>query len=295
MELKQPRLATDDELRLFHSESYIEFIKNHNAGSTKETETSDDSSDGDEVSEEQLEFGLGYDCPKLPRMYDFVRTIAGATLSAVESLLGGSTIVINWCGGWHHGQRDEAEGFCYVNDIAVGIQKLREKFRRVLYIDLDVHHGNGVENAFCFTKRVFTLSFHLREDGFFPGTGLVEDCGLGPGRGYSANFPYKSGISGKSFVNSFKNVSRLIQNVYKADVCVLQCGADVLVGDPLGGANLVLEDLGECLKEVLRWNIPLLLLGGGEIPADLSVTEIYLFFDSQVVITHQMLHVFGLI
>lgn len=82
---------------------------------------------------------------------------------------------------------------------------------------------------------------------------------------YAANFPYKSGISGKNFVNSFKNVSRLVQSYYKADVCVLQCGADVLVGDPLGGANLVLEDLGQCLKEVLSWNIPLMLLGGGEI------------------------------
>lgn len=265
MQVRPSRLATDDELRLFHSESYIEFIKKHNAGSLIENEDSDDCSDDEEVSEEQLEFGLGYDCPKLPRMYDFVKTIGGGTLTAVDSLLEGSEIVINWCGGWHHGQRDEAEGFCYVNDIAIGIQKLREKFKRVLYIDLDVHHGNGVENAFCFTKRVFTLSFHLREDGFFPGTGLAEDCGLGPGRGYSANFPYKSGISGKNFVNSFKNVSRLVQNYYKSEMCVLQCGADVLVGDPLGGANLVLEDIGQCLKEVLSWNIPLLLLGGGDI------------------------------
>lgn len=99
--------------------------------------------------------------------------------------------------------RDEAEGFCYINDIGIAVQKLREKFKRIFYIDLDIHHGNGVENAFAFTKRVFTLSFHQYEVGFFPGSGNVSDCGLGTGRGYSANFPYKSGIRGNIFVKYF--------------------------------------------------------------------------------------------
>lgn len=99
--------------------------------------------------------------------------------------------------------RDNAEGFCYVNDICIGIQKLREKFKRVLYIDLDTHHGNGVENAFGYTKRAFTLSFHQYECGFYPNSGSVNDCGLGQGRGYAANFPYRSGVSGNMFVEYF--------------------------------------------------------------------------------------------
>lgn len=99
--------------------------------------------------------------------------------------------------------RDEAEGFCYVNDIVIGIQRLRARFQRVLYIDLDVHHGNGVENSFSYSKRVFTLSFHQFGPGFYPCSGSAESCGAGSGRGYSANFPYKPHFSGELFVKYF--------------------------------------------------------------------------------------------
>lgn len=165
----------------------------------------------------------GYDCPKLNNLWKFATTIAGGTITAIEAIYSGASIAINWCGGWHHAQRyifytykglrtiesifflysDNAEGFCYVNDICIGIQKLREKFQRVLYIDLDVHHGNGVENAFAYTQRAFTLSFHQYECGFFPNSGNVNDCGLGNGRGYAANFPYRSGVSGSLFTEYF--------------------------------------------------------------------------------------------
>lgn len=136
-------------------------------------------------------------------MWKFATTIAGGTITAIEAIYSGANIAINWCGGWHHAQRDNAEGFCYVNDISIGIQKLREKFKRVLYIDLDTHHGNGVENAFAYTKRTFTLSFHQYECGFFPNSGSVNECGSGQGRGYAANFPYRSGVRGKMFIEYF--------------------------------------------------------------------------------------------
>lgn len=100
--------------------------------------------------------------------------------------------------------RDEAEGFCYVNDICIGIQRLRSQFRRILYIDLDIHHGNGVENAFAHTRRVFTLSFHQYQAGFYPGSGSQNDCGTGSGKGYCANFPYRSHIQGELFVRYFQ-------------------------------------------------------------------------------------------
>lgn len=90
-----------------------------------------------------------------------------------------------------------------MNDIAMAIQRLRSRFKRVLYIDLDVHHGNGVENAFAYTKRVLTLSFHLYHSGFFPGSGNVNDVGCGAGRGYCVNFPYKQYIRGELFLKYF--------------------------------------------------------------------------------------------
>lgn len=99
--------------------------------------------------------------------------------------------------------RDEAEGFCYVNDISIAIQRLRTQFQRILYIDLDVHHGNGVENAFAYTRRVFTVSFHQYHSGFYPGSGSVNDCGHGNGKGYCINFPYRPQIRGELFIKFF--------------------------------------------------------------------------------------------
>lgn len=99
--------------------------------------------------------------------------------------------------------RNGASGFCYVNDIAVAISELLKSFPRVLYVDLDVHHGNGVENLFCEDSRVMTLSFHLNEPGFFPCTGNVDDVGVGEGEFYSVNVPLKAGLSNKSLISIF--------------------------------------------------------------------------------------------
>lgn len=98
---------------------------------------------------------LAYDCPLIDRIYDFVTQVAGSSMAAVDAVLNGAKFAINWSGGWHHAQRDKASGFCYVNDIVIGISKLRSKFQKVLYIDLDVHHGNagyglGIRLTFAF-------------------------------------------------------------------------------------------------------------------------------------------------
>lgn len=90
-----------------------------------------------------------------------------------------------------------------MNDIAIAIQRLLSTFTRVLYVDLDVHHGDGVENAFAYSKRVLTASFHQHEAGFFPGSGAVNDHGSGQGRGYAVNFPFKMNISGENYVKYF--------------------------------------------------------------------------------------------
>lgn len=91
----------------------------------------------------------------------------------------------------------------------MAIQRLRSKFQRVLYIDLDIHHGNGVDNAFAYTKRVFTVSFHQYEAGFFPGSGNINDCGFGQGKGYCVNFPYKMNICGSLYVRYFIKYGRI--------------------------------------------------------------------------------------
>lgn len=202
----KPRLATENELASVHSGYYLDYLKTQCEESDKsKTDSDSDDSATSDVDDEQLDYGLGYDCPKIANLWNFAKIIAGGSITAADLLLNGcNNIVINWCGGWHHAQRDEAEGFCYINDIAVAIQKLRTKFQRVLYIDLDVHHGNGVENAFAYTRRVFTVSFHQYCAGFFPGTGNVSDYGFGNGKGHCVNFPYKSHIRGDLFVKYFE-------------------------------------------------------------------------------------------
>ncbi|XP_066904585.1 histone deacetylase 8 [Halyomorpha halys] len=244
--------ATKDELCTFHSSDYIEYLEKINQSYTPE----------DEV---ELEYGIGYDCPPLDGIYDFCCAIAGGTLTAARALCNKTVdIAINWCGGWHHAQRDEAEGFCYINDVALGILELRKTFQNVLYFDLDIHHGNGVENCFSYTKRVMTVSFHLYEPGFYPGTGLESEIGDGNGRYYSVNVPLKNGASDEKYKDMFDWVLLTVLNKFKPDAIVVQCGADGLSGDPIGeNFNLSLDAYSHCVKKVLKLQKPTLFLGGG--------------------------------
>jgi histone deacetylase 8 len=259
MQIKPSKRATADDLLLFHSSSYVQQLIKHNADESSSSDSDSDVS----IDDDAESYGLVYDCPKFRKLFDFAAEIAGGTLSAVDAIMSGANIAINWTGGWHHAQTDEAEGFCYVNDIAIGIKKLRERFKKILYIDLDIHHGNGVENAFSITKNVLTLSFHQSEVGFYPGTGRISNVGEGRGKGFAINAPFRRSIAGEKYVQYFKTVAEGVYKCFQPEVCVVQCGADILVGDPLGGANLGLDDMGECVKGILSWTVPKIFVGGG--------------------------------
>jgi len=116
-------------------------------------------------------------------------------------------------GGLHHAKKMEASGFCYVNDIVLAILELLKYHNRVLYIDIDVHHGDGVEEAFYCTNRVMTVSFHRYGD-FFPGTGDVKDIGHGEGQHYSLNVPLQQGIDDESYYHLFKTVRMTLVNLF---------------------------------------------------------------------------------
>ncbi|CAL8081068.1 unnamed protein product [Orchesella dallaii] len=207
---------------------------------------------------------VGYDCPVFRNMGEFASRIAGGTIAAAESLVEGAKVAINWCGGWHHAQRSEASGFCYVNDIVVGIHELQKKFKYILYIDLDAHHGDGVENAFAFSDKVMTLSFHHFESGYFPGTGRLEDVGNGRGKFCSLNVPLKAAIIDQQFTVLFDSILNNAIKVFQPEAFVVQCGADCLARDPLGAFNLTEGGIVRCLHTILSCsNIPTLLLGGG--------------------------------
>ena len=173
-----------------------------------------------------------------------------------------SDIAINWSGGLHHAKKSEASGFCYINDIVLSILELLKYHQRVLYIDIDIHHGDGVEEAFYTTDRVMTVSFHKYGD-FFPGTGAIEDCGVLNGKYYSINVPLKEGINDQSYEYLFKPIINRIIDYYQPGAIVMQMGADSLAGDRLGCFNMTIAGHGECLAYIKTFNLPLLVLGGG--------------------------------
>lgn len=172
-------------------------------------------------------------------------------------------IAINWSGGLHHAKKFEASGFCYVNDIVIAILELLKYHARVLYIDIDIHHGDGVQEAFYLTDRVMTVSFHKYGNYFFPGTGDMFEIGAESGRNYSINIPLKENIEDNSYASVFKPVIDRVIQCYQPSAIVLQCGADSLAGDRLGCFNLSIKGHGECVKYIKTFNIPLLVLGGG--------------------------------
>ncbi|KAH9641466.1 hypothetical protein HF086_006082 [Spodoptera exigua] len=246
-------LATYNDLKEFHSELYLDHLK-------KFIDVQDDYM----TTAEDEECGIGYDCPPVSNMYGLVSTIAGGSITAARCLILGITdVAINWCGGWHHAHRFGAEGFCYINDIVIAIEKLRRKFPKILYIDLDAHHGNGVQDAYNLSKSVFTLSFHKFEPGFYPGTGSIDDIGTQGGMGYSCNFPLHAGYGDNTLVYAFERVFSSVYTQFIPDAIVVQCGADACGQDPSGGANLTHKSYSKCICQVLDKRKPTLLLGGG--------------------------------
>ncbi|CAG8657373.1 750_t:CDS:1, partial [Paraglomus occultum] len=136
-------------------------------------------------------------------------------------------------------------------------------YPRVLYIDIDIHHGDGVQEAFYTTDRVMTVSFHKYDGEYFPGTGDLNEIGCGLGKYFCVNVPLKDGVDDDSYVTLFKDVMTQVNERYKPSTVVLQCGADSLGLDRLGAFNLSIRAHGECVRFIKSWGLPLLVLGGG--------------------------------
>lgn len=253
MEVYKPKLATDIQMQKFHSEDYVEFLKKISLDNMKQ------------YTAQMPKFGVGEhtDCPIFDGLYEFCQTYTGCSIDGAIKLNHGLTdIAINWSGGLHHAKKVEASGFCYVNDIVLAILELLKYHSRVLYIDIDIHHGDGVEEAFYTTDRVMTASFHKYGD-FFPGTGDIRDVGVKSGKYYSVNVPLQEGIDDQSYESVFKPVMASIMDMYRPTAVVLQCGADSLTGDRLGCFNLTLKGHASCVQYMKSFNVPMLVLGGG--------------------------------
>ena len=250
--VKRPRRSYPVEMATFHAEDYVDFLSKITPDTQHEHATS------------MQKYNLGEDCPIFDGLFDFCKLYTGGSIDGAVRLNHGlSDIAINWSGGLHHAKKSEASGFCYINDLVLAILELLKHHARVVYIDIDIHHGDGVEEAFYLTDRVMTVSFHKFGDMFFPGTGALDQVGGAAGKYYSVNVPLHDGMDDDGFRAIFKSVMQKVMDTYRPGAVVLQCGADSLAADRLGCFNLSLDGHADCVKFMKTFKVPLLVTGGG--------------------------------
>ncbi len=247
----EPEPASPEDCLRVHSEDYLAALKRANKG---------------EILQEALNYGLGNgDNPVFPGIYDWSLLVCGGTLRAVREAAAGSVLVaFHFGGGLHHAFRNRAAGFCYLNDAAVAIAEQVEKGRRVLYLDVDAHHGDGVQEAFYDTDSVLTVSIHETGDHLFPGTGYVEEMGEGEGYGYSVNVPLYPGSGDQVFKKAFEAMLPPLLDSFRPDILVTQLGVDTMGKDPLAHLMYTTGSLEHTVKRIRElFSGPLAVLGGG--------------------------------
>jgi acetoin utilization protein AcuC len=218
--LEKPKLATEDVILQFHDKGYVDLVK--------------------ALSIE----GKGYldkgDTPAFKGVFEAACYAVGSSLEALDLVMGGEEKngimhAFNPIGGLHHARRGLAGGFCVFNDIGILIMHAKKKYglKRICYVDIDAHHGDGVYYEFEQDSEVYVVDIH--EDGryLYPGTGSESEVGLGDAKGTKLNIPMKPRSGDSDFISAFGKAEKFINTVAKPDMIILQCGADGLAGDPL--------------------------------------------------------------
>ena len=223
-------------------------------------------------------YGLEFDCPYFPGLSDYIKLVSGASVACADYLISHTPttypaednsllapVAINWQGGRHHAKKARCSGFCYTNDVVLSIQRLRSKFSKVLYLDLDLHHGDGVETAFARSSKVMCISVHRYDIGFYPGTGKLEDRGKGSNAlDYTLNIPTKRGLNGDSLRTIFDQIIEPWKEWFNPSAVVVTCGCDGLARDEHKEWNLTVLDFESIVNRIIHdWNLPTILLGGG--------------------------------
>lgn len=241
----------DDELVLsFHTPAYIARLKEFSASSEPRAD---------------FVFGLGdADCPVFEGLYDCAALGAGATCEAARLVEEeGFDIAFNLAGGWHHAHRSRASGFSYLNDAVLAINWLVARGRRVAYLDIDAHHGDGVQEGFYDSDQVLTISLHESGIYFFPGTGFEDEVGVARGRGYSVNLPLLAHTDDALFMKAFDEVAYPLLAAFNPDVIVTQIGADTFRTDPLTRLEITTHSYSYIMRKLKALRIPWVALGGG--------------------------------
>ena len=242
--------AEEKELAFFHDEEYLSLLRQANEGFPLG---------------EAYAYGLGPgDNPIFPGLFNLSLLVVGATLQAIDFVADGNgAIAFNIAGGLHHAMRSMASGFCYVNDPVIGIMRLLRRGKRVAYIDIDAHHGDGVQKAFYHTNQVLTISLHETGYTLFPRTGFEYEIGEGEGEGYSVNLPFPPETEDDIYVWTFEEVVPELIHAFQPDVVVTQLGVDTFYNDPLTNLHLSIFGYEKVLKRIKDLAPKWVALGGG--------------------------------
>lgn len=246
----EPHPAERSQLETYHTPHYLDTLRAAQDG---------------EMTAEGLHMGLGTpDCPVFRGMYDYAALACGATLDGAKLIAQGDIeTAFNPSGGYHHAWPDRAAGFCYINDVAIACGDLARRGMRVMYVDVDAHHGDGVQGAFYERADVLTVSFHESGRTLFPGTGFEAEIGRGEGEGYAVNVPLPVGTYDGAFMKAFREVALPLAGAFEPDVIVVELGMDGLAGDPLAHLGLTNNVYADLIGQLKAAGKPLLAVGGG--------------------------------
>jgi acetoin utilization protein AcuC len=258
--LLPPRAATIAELELVHSSHYIEVVRELS-----------DPAQRPRVSPKWIDL-MGFasaDNPISDNLHEGTSYVVGASLVAAEAIASGAALhVFSPSGGLHHAHAERASGFCTYNDAAIACQWLKNEGHRVAYVDVDVHHGDGVEEIFQSDPDVLTISLHESGHWLFPGTGFPQDAGVGAGRGFAVNLPFVPFTWDEPWLTGFEKTVPALLRRFKPTVLVTQDGCDTHHLDPLAhlaATTRIWPRIGSVFHELAhelcegRW----LALGGG--------------------------------
>lgn len=242
--------ADRSELEQFHTRDYLEVLEAADCGVYRM---------------DYAAHGLGPgDNPIFPGMYAWSQLCAGGTLQAARLVASGEIdIAFHIAGGLHHGMPSRASGFCYVNDPVIAILDLVRRGYRVAYVDIDIHHGDGVQAAFYDTDQVLTISLHESGRYLFPGTGFEVEIGDREGRGYAVNLPLPPGVDDDVFIMGFAAIVPPLIEAYQPDVVFTQLGVDGFYDDPLAHGQLTTEGFMRVLRQIKALAPRWIATGGG--------------------------------